>query len=248
MSYIYMCTGLCFNGGACVDGAGSYTCQCAAGFVGSLCHFDTDECASRPCGDGGICIESGSNRRIAANAYWCECSPGFSGEHCEIDTDECADAPCEHGGTCIDLVDGFRCSCTLGWAGSTCDDLSWRVSFLLGAALVLVMFVVVDLLMQVADRCERVQKERAAAGVEFSAKEVLLDAMEPKCCNWRLAERGCWPGSCDACCLALKILLSGVQGSHATKEPSDSGTAADVETGSARGSTDKNSDGRRQKK
>lgn len=239
-------TAVCFNGGACADGLGRYSCQCATGFSGSNCQFDIDECVPRPCRNGGICIESGSNHRIAANAYWCECAPGFGGEECEIDTDECADAPCEHGGACIDLVDGFRCSCTLGWAGSACENLSWRVPFLLGAALVLVMFVVIDLFMQVAARCERVQKQRAAAGVEFSAKEVLLDSMEPKCCNWRLAERGCWPGSCDAWCVALKILVSGVQGSRATEE-SEPGTGADVESSGARDSADENTNDRKQK-
>ena len=240
---------VCFNGGACVDGLGRYTCLCAAGFSGSACHFDIDECVPRPCRNGGICIESGSNRRIAANAYWCECAPGFGGEECEIDTNECADAPCEHGGTCTDLVDGFRCSCTVGWAGSTCENLSWRVPFMLGAALVLVMFAAIDLFMQAAARCERVQKQRAAAGVEFNAREVLVDSMEPKCCNWRVAERGCWPRSCDAWCLALKILLAGVQSSCATGGQSEPGTGADVESGRRRGSGDKkNTNGRKQKK
>ena len=75
-----------------------------------------------------------------------------------------------------------------------------------------------------------------------------LDSMEPNCCNWRLAERGCWPRSCDAWCVALKILLSGVQGSRATEDQSEPGTGADVEIGSARGSADKNTNGRKQKK
>ena len=219
----------CLNGGTCIDGLATFTCECAAGFSGWLCQSDMDECASHPCMNGATCIESSSDRRIAPQAFWCKCASGFGGEECGVDIDECADSPCEHGGTCTNLMGDFRCSCALGWAGSTCDSLSWRVPFLLGAALIIVMFVVIDLGMQVATRCEQVQQERAAAGVEFNAKDVLLDSADPACCNWRLSQRGCWPGSCDAWCLALKILLSGVKGSRNGMERRDSGARVDVE-------------------
>ena len=50
-------------------------CVCVPGFGGPFCRKDINECLSRPCYNGGRCInEMGSFR--------CECQPGFSGESC----------------------------------------------------------------------------------------------------------------------------------------------------------------------
>ena len=35
--------------GACKDELNGYTCQCLAGFMGSHCDVNIDECASNPC-------------------------------------------------------------------------------------------------------------------------------------------------------------------------------------------------------
>ena len=36
----------CQNGGTCVDGDNSYTCNCVTGYEDSNCATDTDECAA----------------------------------------------------------------------------------------------------------------------------------------------------------------------------------------------------------
>ena len=97
---------------------------CAVGtdfeFVG--CE-DTDECASRPCEHGGVCMESRSCDsedsvcgmvgmfavrcgdgscvpRPALDAYTCVCAAGWSGPDCVVDVDECASDPCVNGAVC----------------------------------------------------------------------------------------------------------------------------------------------------
>ena len=39
-----------------------------------------------------------------------------------LEVDECASAPCMNGATCGDMVGGFNCTCTPGWAGPTCEQ------------------------------------------------------------------------------------------------------------------------------
>ena len=39
----------CDNGGGCVDGIETYTCNCLQGFSGRNCSIDIDECNSNPC-------------------------------------------------------------------------------------------------------------------------------------------------------------------------------------------------------
>lgn len=44
-----------------------------------------------------------------------------AGKRCELDIDECGSNPCQHGGTCIDQLNGYRCSCSLGFMGPNCE-------------------------------------------------------------------------------------------------------------------------------
>ncbi|XP_066289172.1 IgGFc-binding protein-like [Branchiostoma lanceolatum] len=66
----------CENGGACTDGADSYTCECAAGFEGSQCEINIDDCTPDPCKNGGACTDGD-------NSFLCECAAGFHGPTCE---------------------------------------------------------------------------------------------------------------------------------------------------------------------
>ena len=42
----------CLNGGTCVDGVASFSCQCMDGYTGLLCQVDIDDCVGVNCGNG----------------------------------------------------------------------------------------------------------------------------------------------------------------------------------------------------
>ena len=48
----------CFNGGSCVSmPSGGQSCKCSAGYTGTNCLIDIDECAMHPCHHNGTCID-----------------------------------------------------------------------------------------------------------------------------------------------------------------------------------------------
>jgi hypothetical protein len=130
----------CQNGGVCSDwttdktiekpkdgGVGGFYCQCQAGWEGTACGGEVDECISAPCLHGGACEDG-------VNGYTCECTEhaagencdrcetGFDGPQCEHDIDDCASGPCQHGGQCQDGVNGYSCQCTgKGYSGDRCE-------------------------------------------------------------------------------------------------------------------------------
>ncbi len=98
----------------CRDGLNSSVCSCFAGYIGSVCQTNIDECASAPCYNGGTCIDG-------SNAFTCSCQQGFSGTLCGTDVNECASAPCANGGSCHDGVNSFSCTCATGYTGPACQ-------------------------------------------------------------------------------------------------------------------------------
>jgi hypothetical protein len=74
---------VCNNGGACVvtiDTTTESRCMCAAGFTGSLCQTNVNECLSNPCQHNAICIDK-------INGFRCECPSGFNGTFCHVAVD-----------------------------------------------------------------------------------------------------------------------------------------------------------------
>eukprot|EP01046_Picozoa_sp_COSAG06_P007522 COSAG06_NODE_368_length_16746_cov_12.229771_14_plen_999_part_00 len=108
---------VCLNGASCEDGINAYDCTCVKGYEGDNCAIDTDECASNPCENGGICYDSSSdNQHIAPDAFLCTCSGHYSGPQCELETHQCADHPCLNGGTCTEAEPHFTCACKAGFS------------------------------------------------------------------------------------------------------------------------------------
>jgi len=95
---------VCANGGTCVDGLLTYHCSCQAGYSGTLCQTEINECVSSPCNNGGTCVDG-------VNSFLCGCVPGFSGIACQTNINECASNPCHNGATCVDEINSYNCSC-----------------------------------------------------------------------------------------------------------------------------------------
>lgn len=64
---------------------------------GGTCSFDIDECASKPCQNGGQCTESSVSGGGSVNTFTCACLSGFSGSTCQVDVNECDSHPCRNG-------------------------------------------------------------------------------------------------------------------------------------------------------
>ena len=101
--------------GVCQDGVNEYSCACVAGYTGSNCETDIDECASNPCQHGGTCASG-------LDFFNCTCVAGYTGLKCEMNIDDCESTPCNNGGTCIDEVNGFRCVCSEMYTGLVCEE------------------------------------------------------------------------------------------------------------------------------
>lgn len=48
---------LCRNSGQCLDAGNTHYCQCQAGYTGSYCEEQVDECIPNPCQNGAMCTD-----------------------------------------------------------------------------------------------------------------------------------------------------------------------------------------------
>lgn len=60
-----------------MDGINAFTCLCLPGFTGSYCQYDINECDSKPCLNGGTCLDS-------YGTYKCTCPHGYTGINCQV--------------------------------------------------------------------------------------------------------------------------------------------------------------------
>ena len=104
----------CRNGGSCIDGINTFTCDCPDGWEGEFCEVSTNDCADYPCQNNGICVDG-------LNSFTCICQPGWGGDNCEINTDDCEPNRCKNGGNCVDGTYSFTCDCLDGWEGEFCE-------------------------------------------------------------------------------------------------------------------------------
>ena len=101
--------------GSCSNGPTSALCACDAGWLGSICAHNEDNCAAEPCDNGATCVDQ-------VDGYACVCVDGYSGVTCSVDIDECATASCMENTTasCVDAVNNYTCVCAEGWMGPDC--------------------------------------------------------------------------------------------------------------------------------
>ncbi len=89
----------CANGATCVDGVNRFSCQCRAGWNGTLCNNDIDECAV------GLCDANGTaSCTNLQGGFTCTCKAGYNGTRCTNNINDCVGVNCLNGGTCRDLV------------------------------------------------------------------------------------------------------------------------------------------------
>lgn len=95
----------CQNGGVCIDGVLSYTCDCAGtGFAGEFCEYDDSCLPNDPCVNG-VCVAT------AQGAQCWPCDDGWAGA--------CCDVPVVNGQP--PLIEGLICR-NITAAGSEQDD------------------------------------------------------------------------------------------------------------------------------
>ena len=90
----------CQNGGQCVDGLDSYSCQCPASMAGQHCERQQLCPQGDPCLNYGVCYQTVNvGQGVVVH---CTCLPGFAGELCQLNIDDCIGNMCgAHGkGNC----------------------------------------------------------------------------------------------------------------------------------------------------
>ena len=110
----------CQNGATCrAIGRTLFSCDCAAGFSGSDCEVNIDDCIDRTtlaelCQNGGVCTDG-------VDEYACACPDGVTGDNCETAPPPppppppagCELRPCQNNGDCVGTGSQWSCRCVV---------------------------------------------------------------------------------------------------------------------------------------
>ena len=134
-------SGVCLNGGECINALNSFSCHCAPGFTGELCDVNINECASNPCHNRGTCVDKVSD-------YECVCPDTVDGtspsKNCSGGSlvymqllnqvrftmassphsptgPPCTYVFCGENRTCTNVGDKAVCECPSGSTGQFCE-------------------------------------------------------------------------------------------------------------------------------
>nr|XP_022298026.1 fibropellin-3-like [Crassostrea virginica] len=85
-------------------------------------HYSTgctsNACYGQPCQNGGTCTLDSS-----AKGYNCRCFHGKDpATDCRTQINYCNSNPCQHGATCNSVLNGYTCTCPLGYNGVHCQN------------------------------------------------------------------------------------------------------------------------------
>ena len=68
----------CLNGVCTPEGLTSFTCECAAGYTGTMCDIDINDCDPNPCQNEGTCTDG-------VASFICDCVTGYTGNTCDVE-------------------------------------------------------------------------------------------------------------------------------------------------------------------
>uniref|UniRef100_A0A5S6R663 EGF-like domain-containing protein n=1 Tax=Trichuris muris TaxID=70415 RepID=A0A5S6R663_TRIMR len=110
----------CLNEGTC--NLSTERCNCPAGYTGTLCESDVDDCLNNSCAHDDTCVDDVNSTVCACHyphyydsAWWDESS--FA---CHRNMERCNYTACNNRGQCIVVGDQDFCDCHNGYHGSTC--------------------------------------------------------------------------------------------------------------------------------
>ena len=63
----------CKNDARCIDSTNGFRCECKAGFSGTLCEENIDDCATNNLCQNGVCVDGDQD-------FSCRCKAGFAGK------------------------------------------------------------------------------------------------------------------------------------------------------------------------
>ena len=107
----------CQNGGKCIDGVASFTCQCDPGWAGDVC--DESKYNAKKVLDVNFVTKKSSLLDRWVKIYY----------SIFADVDECASHPCQNGATCIDEINDYSCDCAAGFTGEDCEKSEYRLKY-----------------------------------------------------------------------------------------------------------------------